>query len=193
MGANPAETMPPVMRYFEAQQRNGGTLIVADPRRSSTAQWAKLHLRLRPGSDAALANGLLHLLIREGQIDTEYIGERTEGFDDVKRLAAAYWPERVEMLTGVPQRDLVEAARMLGTARTAMVLTARGDEQVALSYDREATGEPGGRQVEYLMVDLDGAPLADYAVSVLILDRVTGRSVEALRRITVTDTPLPRN
>ena len=131
VGANPAETMPPVMRYFEAQQRNGGVLVVADPRRSSTAQWAKLHLRLRPGTDAALANGLLHLLIREGQIDTEYIRERTEGFDDVKRLAAAYWPERVEMLTGVPQRDLIDTARMLGSAKTAMVLTARGAEQHA--------------------------------------------------------------
>ena len=70
VGANPAETMPPVMRYFEAQQRNGGALIVADPRRTSTAQWATLHLRLKPGTDAALANGLLHLLIREAQIDT---------------------------------------------------------------------------------------------------------------------------
>jgi assimilatory nitrate reductase catalytic subunit len=131
IGANPAETMPPVMRYFEAQQRNGGTLIVADPRRSSTAQWAKLHLRLRPGTDAALANGLLHLLIREAQIDADYIRAHTEGFDEVKRVAAAYWPERVEMLTGVPQRDLTEAARLLGSARTAMVLTARGAEQHA--------------------------------------------------------------
>jgi assimilatory nitrate reductase catalytic subunit len=131
VGANPAETMPPVMRYFEAQQRNGGKLIVADPRRSATAQWAQLHLRLRPGTDAALANGLLHLVIRESQIDPDYIRDRTEGFEEVKRLAAAYWPERVEMLTGVPQRELMEAARLLGSAQTAMVLTARGAEQHA--------------------------------------------------------------
>jgi len=120
-----------VMRYFEAQQRNGGTLIVADPRRSSTAQWATLHLRLQPGTDAALANGLLHLLIRDGLVDTDYIRERTEGFDEAKRVAMAYWPERVEMLTGVPQRELTHAAEMLGRARTAMVLTARGAEQHA--------------------------------------------------------------
>ncbi len=69
VGGNMAETMPPVMRYFEAQQRNGGALIVADPRRSPTAQWATLHLALRPGSDAALANGLVHLLIRDSLID----------------------------------------------------------------------------------------------------------------------------
>ena len=131
VGGNVAETMPPVMRYFEAQQRNGGTLIVADPRRSATASWAKLHLGLQPGSDAALANGLLHLVIRDGLIDSDYIRDRTEGFEAVKRHAAAYWPERVEMLTGVPQSNLVEAARMLGNARTAMIITARGPEQQA--------------------------------------------------------------
>ena len=131
VGGNVAETMPPVMRYFEAQQRNGGALIVADPRRSATASWAKLHLRLQPGSDAALANGLLHLVIRDGLIDCDYIRDRTDGFEEVKRQAAAYWPERVEMLTGVPQADLVEAARLLGSARTAMVITARGAEQHA--------------------------------------------------------------
>jgi hypothetical protein len=64
---------------------------------------------------------------------------------------------------------------------------------VALAYDREVRAEPAGRHVEYLMVDLDDAPLADYGVSVTVLDRVTGRTVEALRRITVTNTPLPRN
>jgi assimilatory nitrate reductase catalytic subunit len=135
IGGNVAETMPPVMRYFEAQQRNGGILIVADPRRTATAAWAKLHLALRPGSDAALANGLLHLVIRDGLIDADYIRDRTEGFDEVKRHAAAYWPERVEMLTGIPQRNLIDAARMLGSSRTAMVITARGPEQQASGVD----------------------------------------------------------
>ena len=134
-GGNMAETMPPIMRYFEAQQSNGGALIVADPRRSQTAQWARLHMALRPGSDAALANGLVHLLIRESLIDTAYIADRTEGFDEVRRTAAAYWPERVEALTGVPQAQLLEAARMLGRARTAMVLTSRGAEQQSHGVD----------------------------------------------------------
>ena len=135
VGGNMAETMPPIMRYFEAQQRNGGALIVADPRRSPTAQWATLHLALRPGSDAALANGLVHLLIKDGHIDTDYIANRTEGFDDVRRLAATYWPERVEALTGVPQGQLLEAARLLGKARTAIVLTSRGAEQHSHGVD----------------------------------------------------------
>ena len=135
VGANIAETMPPIMRYFEAQHRNGGTLIVADPRRSATAQWAQLHLRLQPGSDAALANGIMHLLIKEGYADADYIAARTEGFDEVRRIAAAYWPERVEALTGVPQRELAETARALGEAKTAMILSARGAEQQAHGVD----------------------------------------------------------
>jgi len=65
VGGNPAETMPPIMQYFEAQQLAGGQLIVVDPRRTPTASWAARHLRLRPGTDAALANGLLHILIRD--------------------------------------------------------------------------------------------------------------------------------
>ena len=130
-GSNVAETMPPVMRYFEAQQVNGGKLLVADPRRTPTAQWATRHLQLKPGSDAALANGLLHLLVRDGLIDEEYISRRTEGFDEALRTSAAYWPERVERITGVPEAVLTDAARLLGTAKAPMILTSRGPEQQA--------------------------------------------------------------
>ncbi len=131
VGANPAETMPPLMRYFQAQREAGGSLIVVDPRRTATAQMADLHLRLGPGSDTALANGLLHVLVRDQLVDREYLRDRTEGFESVRALAASYWPERVERLTGVAQADLVGAAQTLGRARTAMVLTARGPEQQA--------------------------------------------------------------
>jgi assimilatory nitrate reductase catalytic subunit len=131
VGANVAETMPPILQYFERQQENGGTLIVVDPRRTPTALWAAQHLPLKPGSDAALANGLLHVLIRDGLIDEAYIRDRTEGFEEARRIAAAYWPERVERITGVAEADVVAAAQRLGGARRAMVLTARGPEQQA--------------------------------------------------------------
>jgi assimilatory nitrate reductase catalytic subunit len=131
VGANVAETMPPILQYFEAQQANGGALIVVDPRRTPTAAWAHQHLQLKPGYDAALANGLLHVLIRDGLVDTTYIRDRTEGFEDARRIAATYWPERVEQLTGVAEADLVSAAHRLGKAKAAMVLTARGPEQHA--------------------------------------------------------------
>jgi assimilatory nitrate reductase catalytic subunit len=118
-----------MMQYFEAQRLNGEQLIVVDPRASATAQAATLHLRLTPGSDAALAHGLLHILVRDGLVDRDYICERTEGFDQVKAMVAAYWPERVERITGVPATQLVQVAHMLGTAKSAMILTGRGVEQ----------------------------------------------------------------
>ena len=131
MGDNPAETMPPMMQYFDEQRANGGRLIVADPRLTPTAQRADLHLRLRPGTDAVLANGLLHILIRDGMIDAEYVAERTEGFDRVGAEATTYWPERVERITGVAEAELTRAAQLLGTASSAMILTGRGAEQQA--------------------------------------------------------------
>ena len=135
VGSNVAETMPPVMRYFESQQSNGGKLFVVDPRRTPTAQWATRHLPIRPGSDAALANGLLHVLVRDRLIDQDYISRRTEKFDDALRVSAAYWPERVERITGVPEAVFTDAARTLGTAAGAMILTSRGPEQQAQGVD----------------------------------------------------------
>jgi assimilatory nitrate reductase catalytic subunit len=131
VGANPAETMPPLMRHFEAQRANGGRSVVVDPRRTATARAATLHLRPVPGTDAALANGLLHVLVREGFVDRDYVRARTEGFDSVAGAVATYWPERVERLTGVPEAEILRAARILGPAGSAMVLTARGAEQQA--------------------------------------------------------------
>ncbi|HZA14033.1 MAG TPA: molybdopterin oxidoreductase family protein [Myxococcaceae bacterium] len=130
VGSNPAETMPPLMQYFDEQRANGGQLIVADPIRSASAHRA-LHLQLAPGTDAALANGLLHVLLREGLFDQAFIDERTEGFEKVKATVLGYWSERVERITGVPEAQLLAAARILGSAKSAMVLTGRGPEQQA--------------------------------------------------------------
>lgn len=134
-GGNIAETMPPLMQYFEAQQAGGGKLVVVDPRRTPTAAWATMHLAARPGSDAALANGLLHVLIRENLIDRTYIRDRTSGFDEVHRIVAGYWPERVERLTGIPEGTIVETALLLGRAARPMVITARGPEQQSHGVD----------------------------------------------------------
>jgi assimilatory nitrate reductase catalytic subunit len=135
VGANPAETLPPAMRHFEAGRARGARHIVVDPRRSPTAAGAYLHLQPVPGTDLALANGLLHVAIRDGLVDTGYIRDRTTGFDAVRGAVAGYWPDRVEQLTGVPAGQLRAAARLLGTARTAMVLTARGAEQHSRGTD----------------------------------------------------------
>jgi assimilatory nitrate reductase catalytic subunit len=129
VGANIAETMPPLMQYFDAQQTHGGSLIVVDPRKTATAARATTHLAIRPGTDAALANGILHVLIRDSLIDTAFIRDRTDGFEEVRRIAAIYWPQRVEEITGVPEAAIVDTAHRLGTGARQMILTARGPEQ----------------------------------------------------------------
>jgi GWxTD domain-containing protein len=82
------------------------------------------------------------------------------------------------------------AARILGGIGDAMGLTARGDDAVALSYDRQASVRPGGTQVEYLSVELEDAPKAEYAIEITVTDQVSGQTRQALRRIVVGDTPL---
>jgi assimilatory nitrate reductase catalytic subunit len=129
VGANPAETMPPLMQYFDAQRAASGKLIVVDPRRTPTAAASHLHLQLTPGTDGALANGLLHIAVRDKLIDESFIAERTRGFEAVRKSVASYWPDRVERITGVPAASVVKTARLLGEAKSAMVLTARGAEQ----------------------------------------------------------------
>jgi assimilatory nitrate reductase catalytic subunit len=129
VGSNLAETMPPVMQYFQQQKQRGGSLIVVDPRATLTSAAATLHLQITPGTDAALANGLLYIAMKEGYTDTAFIADRTADFDLVRKVAFSYWPARVERITGIPERALQHAAKLLGEAETAMILTARGPEQ----------------------------------------------------------------
>ena len=135
VGSNAAETMPPVMQYFQAQKENGGQLIVVDPRRTPTAAAATLHLQITPGTDIALANGLLYLALKQGLIDEKFIAERTAGFEQVRHQISRYWPDRVERITGISEEQLCRAAKMLGAVETAMILTARGPEQQSKGVD----------------------------------------------------------
>jgi len=129
VGANPADTMPPAMQYFDAGRARGAVHITIDPRRTATAAGAALHLAPRPGTDLALANGLLHIAVRESLLDLDYIATRTTGFDQVRDRVSSYWPDRVERITGVPVEQLRTAVRTLAAAPAAMILTARGAEQ----------------------------------------------------------------
>ncbi|MGJ5762724.1 molybdopterin oxidoreductase family protein [Streptomyces galbus] len=135
VGSNPAETMPPALRYFRELRENGGTLIVVDPRRTKTAEQADLHLAPRPGTDLALALGLLHLVVAEGRTDEAYVRERTSGWEEARAAAMAHWPEYVERITGVSVPDLREAVRLFCEPEAAMVLTARGPEQQSKGTD----------------------------------------------------------
>ncbi|BCJ60221.1 molybdopterin oxidoreductase [Micromonospora endophytica] len=135
VGANPAETMPPLMRWLTEQRQRGGKLIVVDPRLTATARQADLHLQPLPGTDLAVANALLHIALTAGYVDESYVANRTTGFTAVRRTVAGWWPARAEALSGVPVADLEETARALGTAQRAIILTARGAEQHAKGVD----------------------------------------------------------
>ncbi|MDQ1045334.1 molybdopterin oxidoreductase family protein [Streptomyces sp. V4I2] len=135
VGSNLAETMPPSLRFFNELRENGGTLIVIDPRRTKTAEQADLHLAPRPGTDLALALGLLHLVVAEGRVDEEYVRERTTGWEEARAAAMAHWPEYVERITGVSVPQLRETVRMFCEPESAMVLTARGPEQQSKGTD----------------------------------------------------------
>ncbi|MGW3644845.1 molybdopterin oxidoreductase family protein [Streptomyces sp. NPDC000878] len=135
VGSNLAETMPPALRYFTELKENGGTLIVIDPRRTRTAEQADLHLSPRPGTDLALALGLLHLVVAQGRTDEAFIEERTSGWEETRAAAMAHWPEYVERITGVPVPQLRDAVRMFCEPSAAMVLTARGPEQQSKGTD----------------------------------------------------------
>ena len=95
---------------------------------SATAAGSTLHLAPLPGTDLALANGLLHLAVKQGRIDADYVARRTTGFAAVRAGVAAYWPDRVERITGVGVAQLLQTLDAL-TAESAMILTARGAEQ----------------------------------------------------------------
>ncbi|MEU6764722.1 molybdopterin oxidoreductase family protein [Streptomyces sp. NPDC046853] len=135
VGSNLAETMPPALRYLTELKENGGKLIVVDPRRTRTAEQADLHLAPRPGTDLALALGLLHLVVAEGRTDEAFIEERTSGWGEARAGVMAHWPEYVERISGVPVPQLRDAMRMFCDAETAMVLTARGPEQQSKGTD----------------------------------------------------------
>ena len=157
VGSNLGETMPPALRYLSELVDNGGTLITVDPRRTRTTERATLHLSPRPGTDAALALGLLHLVIVEGLVDEEFVARRTTGFPAARAAALAYWPERVEEITGVPVPLMRQVVARFTSAPTGMVLTARGSEQHASGVATVhawinfclATGKAGRRYCGY--------------------------------------------
>ncbi|GAA4702265.1 molybdopterin oxidoreductase family protein [Nocardioides conyzicola] len=135
VGSNLAETMPPAARHLDRLRANGGHVVVIDPRRTPTADRADTFLQPVPGTDLPLALGVLHLLDAMGAVDEPYVAARTTGWDDVRRAVAAWWPERVERVTGVPASSLRALATLLAGADRAMVLTARGAEQHAQGTD----------------------------------------------------------
>jgi sulfite reductase (NADPH) flavoprotein alpha-component len=117
IGANMADCHPILfLRLMDRVKSAGAKLIVVDPRRTATAERADLFLPIRPGTDLALLNGLLHLLVADGQIDEQFIAEFTEGWEAMPEFLADYSPERVAEITGLAEADIRQAARWIGQA-----------------------------------------------------------------------------
>lgn len=125
-GFRPGASMPLLWRQILRVQKTGAKLIVIDPERTREAQGADLHLQPLPGTDAALALGVMHVLIDNGWHDAEFVRANTIGFDDLRRRAAEYPPGRVAELTGVPVTDIVRLAELLGANRPAIIHAGNG-------------------------------------------------------------------
>ena len=128
-GSNPTENHPVIALKLKKAARNGAKIIVVDPRRIEMVDFATIWLRQRPGSDVAWINGMLHVIIKEGLIDEEFIKERTEGFEELKEVVEKYTPEYVEKYTGIKKEDLIKAARIYGNADKASIVYAMGITQ----------------------------------------------------------------
>ena len=115
IGSNTTEQHPVFgARIRQAVLKRGVKLVVADPRRIDITEFATLHLRHRPGTDVALINGLMHIMLKNGWQDQAFIDGRCEGFEDFKATVEAYTPESVATTTGVSVEDLHKAAELLG-------------------------------------------------------------------------------
>ncbi|MCA0754303.1 nitrate reductase [Paenibacillus sp. N4] len=128
-GTNIAECQPTLMPYFTKAKENGATIIVIDPRVTATAEMADIHLQIRPGTDAALANGMLKVLQNEGLMDQSFIAGRTNGFDELKRHLETVDLDGIAELTGLDPSLIHKAAVEFGKASTGILFTARGVEQ----------------------------------------------------------------
>lgn len=128
-GTNIAECQPTIMPYFEKAKNNGAYIIAIDPRETATTKIADLHLKLKPGTDAALANGLLKVIIEENLIDDTFIQEHVNGFEGVKEYVSSLKLEEIEEMTGVPVEQIRKAAIRFGKEESGMIFTARGVEQ----------------------------------------------------------------
>jgi len=116
IGANMADCHPILFLRLLERVKAGAKLIVVDPRRTATADKADLFLQVRPGSDLALLNGLLHLLHRNGQTNPAFIARHTEGWEALPAFLEDYTPERVAAITGLAEDDIRQAAALIGSA-----------------------------------------------------------------------------
>ncbi|MFN3650272.1 MAG: molybdopterin-dependent oxidoreductase [Armatimonadota bacterium] len=125
-GTNPASTHPHFIPWLDEARRRGAKVYLIDPHRSLTARRADVHLRPRPGSDAALALALMHLLFRDGYVDEAWAAEHTVGLEALRSRVGEWTPERAAEVTGIPVPQIEALARDYGTLRPSLIRTSMG-------------------------------------------------------------------
>ncbi len=129
IGSNTTENHPVIGAMMKQAKKRGARLIVADPRRIELADYADVYLQLKPGTNIALLNGLMHVIIRDGLQDKSYIEDRTENYEELKRLVESYTPERVGEICGLDPKDIEKAAHIYGEAKKAGIYYTMGITQ----------------------------------------------------------------
>ncbi len=136
IGSNTTENHPVIaLQAKAAVQQGGAKLIVADPRRIDLVDFAHLWLRQKPGTDAALINGMIQAILSHGWQNQAFIDERTEGFEALAESVKEYTPEAVEKITGVPAADIVEAARIYAEVSEFFNPLRNGDHPACLRHE----------------------------------------------------------
>jgi formate dehydrogenase major subunit len=154
IGANPVVNHPVAATWIKNAAKRGTKLILAEPRRSELARHAAYFLQIKPDSDVALLNAMLHTVIAEGLVAESFVASRTSGFDELKRNVAAFSPEAMAPVCGIPAPTIREVARLFATSRGSMILWGMGISQhthgtdnarclIALSLITGQVGRPG--------------------------------------------------
>ena len=135
-GSNTTESHPVLsLQIKKAVRKHGAKLILLDPRRIELAQFAFLHLRHRPGTDVAVLNAMMHVVLGEGLEDRRFILERTEGFEDFENLIREWPPARAARVSGVPEEAIIAAAEVYARANAASIFWAMGITQHTTGTD----------------------------------------------------------
>ncbi len=134
-GSNTSEAHPVIALQIKKAVKNGAKLIVADPRKIELVDYAELWLRQDPGTDVALFNGMMWIILNKGLEDVKFIDKRTEGFGSLKEALKDYPPEKVEKITGVPAEQIEKAAELYAKANRSSIVYAMGITQHTTGTD----------------------------------------------------------
>src|SRR5215213_1239169 len=134
-GTNTTANHPVASSFFKQARRRGTTLIVVDPRRERIADHADVYCQIKPGTDVAFYNGVMHEIIRLGLVDREFIANRTSNYGEIAKVVKEYTPERVEQITGVDADTIRLVARLWGEAGAGIIFWGMGISQHTTGTD----------------------------------------------------------